>query len=88
MPDETWISVAAYPDRMCAEAVIGLLTGAQVPCYIASDAYLPGLGTHFSVCVPGRLQHRAHWILEDSRVSEPELVALALKEAPGAGSDL
>ena len=77
MPDDTWISVATFPDRATAEATLGLLTAATIPCYIASNEYVPGLGSEFSVRVPARLRHRADWVLESVRVSVGELDYLA-----------
>jgi hypothetical protein len=85
MLNDVWASVAAYSDRMSAEAIVGLLAGQQMPCYIASNEHIPGLGSSFSVCVPARLRHRAQWILEQARVTESELTELAMR-CPADGS--
>jgi len=84
--EETWISVATYPDRVSAEAVLELLAKENVAGYIASNDYIPGLGSNFSVLVPNHLQDRANRILAQSRVSESELTLLAtgkLADSPG-----
>lgn len=78
MPDDTWSSIVTYHDRASAEAIHGLLAAEKVPCYIASDEHVPGLGSNFAVRVPRYLSHRAQWILAQMRVSEEELTALAL----------
>jgi hypothetical protein len=75
--DHPWVRVAAYSDRISAEAILGLLTEESLPCYIGSNEYVPGLGSHFAVFVPADLMHRARWILEQARVSEEELTFLA-----------
>jgi hypothetical protein len=87
MPDDAWSSVAAYSDRMSAEAILGLLAGEQLPCYIASNEHVPGLGSNFSVRVPARLLHRAQWILEQARVTESELTDLALRVPTDGSAD-
>lgn len=63
-----------YPDRITAEAMVGLLTSGGVPCQITSDEHLPGLASFFSIAVPSQLLHRARWLLEDAKVSESEHV--------------
>ena len=78
MSDDTWISVADYADRISAEAIVGLLTGENLPCRIVSNAHIPGLGSAFSVRVPSRLLSQARSVLEQSHVSESELTDLAM----------
>jgi hypothetical protein len=87
VPEDAWTSVVAYSDRISATAVLGLLAGHEMPCYIASNEHVPGLGSHFSVCVPTRLLHRARWILEQARVSESELTELAMRTPPEGSAD-
>ena len=87
MPDDTWTSVADYPDRISAEAIVGLLNGASVPCYIASNEFVPGLGSAFSVRVPAQCRRQAQWLLEQSRVSDSELTELAMREPPEEAID-
>ncbi len=79
MTNASWPSVADYPDRLSAEAILGLLTGAGVPCYIASNEFVPGLGSAFSVRVPAHLARQARWLLEQSRVPDAELTELAMR---------
>ena len=86
MPNDTWTSVSDYADRASAEALLGLLTGEAVPCYIASNEHVPGLGSSFRVCVPSQLAQRAKSILEQGRVSESELTDLAMSEPRDASS--
>ena len=78
----SWVRVAEYSDRLSAEGVLGLLTGADIPAYIASNEHVPGLGTSFAVLVPSELLWRAHWILRAVQVSERELTYLATGELP------
>jgi cell division septation protein DedD len=73
----SWVSVAAYSDKMSAEAILGLLSGAGFPAYIKSDEHVPGLGFHFCVFVPPDRVRQARRILEHGRVSEQELTDLA-----------
>jgi len=80
MTDDSWTRVAAYGDRASAEAILGLLSAESIPCYIASNEFVPGIGSNFAVCVPSYLKHRANGILEDRRVPEGELTELALSE--------
>ena len=80
MADQRWIAIATYADRISAEAVLGLIGGGQLPCYIASNEHVPGLGFAFSVMVPAPLARQAEWLLEQSRVSERELTYLATGE--------
>jgi hypothetical protein len=75
--DEHWNSVATYSDRPSAEATLGLLLAEGLPCFIASDEHVPGLGSSFAVRVPSALLHRARWMLERVQVSEAELNYLA-----------
>jgi len=75
--DDTWVSLLTYSDRICAEAFLGLLAGANIPAYIKSDEHVPGLGTNFSIFVPSDRLRQAQRILEQGRVSEKELTELA-----------
>jgi len=85
MSDDRWSSVGDYPERVEAEAILGVLAGEGLPCYIASNAHVPGLGSVFSVRVPAALLARAQSLLEGSPVSDAELTELALA-APGEES--
>jgi len=93
MTDDRWSSVGDYPERVTAEAILGLLEREGLPCYIASDAFVPGLGSVFSVRVPASLVGRAQALLEHGPVSDAELTALALafaepsEESMAAGGD-
>ena len=82
MTDDRWRSVGDYPDRVSAESILGLLAGEGFPCYIASDAFVPGLGSVFSVRVPASLVGRAQALIEHAPVSDAELTAQALAAAP------
>jgi hypothetical protein len=82
LPDDKWAAVASFSDRASAEVVLGLLIENDLPGYIASNEYVPGLGSNFSPCVPAHLLHRARWILEQCRVSEGELTYLATGKLP------
>jgi hypothetical protein len=78
-----WSIIAAFGDRISAQALVGLLDSEQVPCRFLSNEPIPGLGTEFKVLVPTNLVHRANWIREQSRVSEQELIEVAT----GSGAD-
>jgi len=78
----SWVSVAAYSDKMSAEAILGLLTGAGLPAYLKSDEHVPGLGSHFCVFVPPDRVRQAQRILEPGRVSETELTEAAMAVKP------
>lgn len=80
MNNATWVGVDSFPDRVSAEALVGLLAGEGVPAYIASDEPIPGLARNFSVLVPPDLIHRAHWILKQAPISESELTQLAIAQ--------
>jgi hypothetical protein len=82
VPNMSWVSVAAYSDKISAEAILGLLSAAGVPAYIKSDEHVPGLGTHFCVFVPPDRARQAQRILEEGRVSETELTELATGAKP------
>lgn len=84
MSSSTWASVATYSDRISAEAILGLLTGAGVPAYIKSDEHVPGLGSNFSVFVPPDRIRQARRILDQGPVSEKELTELATGQADPA----
>jgi hypothetical protein len=73
----TWVSVAAYSDKISAEAILGLLSGEGLPAYIKSDEHVPGLGSNFSVFVPPDRVRQAQRLLDQGRVSEKELTDLA-----------
>jgi hypothetical protein len=76
--DDGFVIAATYSDRLSAEAARGLLADADLPCYLASDAHVPGIGTSFSVCVPRRHLERARAALAQEPVTDQELTALAL----------
>jgi hypothetical protein len=80
MQKQTWASVADYSDRISAEAALSLLMADGVPAYIASNDYVPGLGSDFAVLVPADSLHRARWILQALPLSERELTYLATGE--------
>jgi cell division septation protein DedD len=82
VPNTSWVNVAAYSDKISAEAILGLLRGAGLPAYIKSDEHVPGLGSHFCVFVPPDRVRQAQRILEQGRVSEKELTELATGEKP------
>ena len=87
MPDDIWASVAVYSERVSAEAIRAVLAGEGLPCYIASDEHVPGLGSAFSVRVPGHLLRRARALVERGDVSDSELTELALKAPPEGSAD-
>ena len=78
-----WSIVAAFGDRISAQALVGLLDSEKLPCRLVSNAPLPGLGTEFAVMVPKELLRKATRIREEARVSEQELTYLATGELPG-----
>ena len=80
MWNDSWTSVAKYADRISAEAILGLLESDDVPCYIASNELIPGVGSEFSVCVPARFTAQATQLLEANRVSDAELTEIALRQ--------
>ena len=77
MSDDTWSTVVTFSDRISAEAILGLLKSENLPCQVASNETIPGLGTEFAVLVPAGLLHRAQSILAQAQVSEQELDSLA-----------
>jgi hypothetical protein len=82
VPNASWVSVATYSDKISAEAILGLLSGAGLPAYIESDEHVPGLGTNFSVFVPQDRERQAQRILKQEPVSEKELTDLAMGIEP------
>jgi hypothetical protein len=78
----SWVSVAAYSDKISAEAILGLLSGAGLPAYLKSDEHVPGLGSHFCVFVPPDRVRQAQRILEPGRMSETELTEAAMAVKP------
>jgi len=78
----SWVSVETYSDKISAEAILGLLTGAGLPAYIRSDEHVPGLGSRFSVFVPSDRERQARRILEQGPVSDSELTELAMAVKP------
>ena len=38
-PEDSWANIATYPDRISAEAVLGLLQAGDVLGYIASNEF-------------------------------------------------
>ncbi len=80
MQKQAWASVAVYPDRISAEAALGLLVEEGVPAYIGSNEHVPGLGTDFSVLVPADYLRRSRWVLQAVPLSEGELTYLATGE--------
>jgi len=82
MPDDDWTSVAVYSERVAAEAILAILAGEGIPCYIASDAYLPGLGSAFAVRVPAHLLGGARALVAEGEVSDSDLADLAMRAPP------
>lgn len=82
MTDDHWVSLADYPEQVAAAAMLGLLTDAGLPCYIASDAHVPGLGSVFSIRVPAAVLGRAQALIEHGAISDSELTELALRAPP------
>jgi hypothetical protein len=83
MSIDGWSVVAKFGDRISAQALVGLLESEKLPCYLASNAAVPGLGTEFAVLVPTEFLRKAQWTVEQARVSEQELTYLATGESPG-----
>jgi hypothetical protein len=79
---DDWSVVAAFGDRISAQALVGLLDSEKLPCRLSSNEPLPGLGTEFAVLVPTPLLQRAKRIGEEARVSVQELTDLALGKIP------
>jgi hypothetical protein len=77
-----WSVVATFGDRISAQALVGLLESEKLPCYLASNAAVPGLGTEFTVLVPSEFLRKAQWTVEQARVSEQELTDLAMGAGP------
>ncbi len=82
MASDDWSVVAAFGDRISAQALVGLLDSEQLTCRLASNEPLPGLGTEFAVLVPTPLLPRARRLYDEARVSEQELTDLALRATP------
>jgi len=82
-----WISIAAFSDRVSAEATAELLRNETITVYIDSDEHVPGLGSHFSVTVAPDQARRAQWLLRQSHVSEQELTFLATGESVEEASE-
>jgi hypothetical protein len=82
MPDDPWVSVAIYSERVSAQAILAILAGEGFPCYIASDEHVPGLGSAFAVRVPTDLLARARSLVEHGDVSDSELHDLAMRGPP------
>jgi hypothetical protein len=80
---EGWSVVATFGDRISAQALVGLLESEQLPCYLASNAAVPGLGTEFKVLVPSEFLRKAQRTIEQACVSEQELTELAMGAGPG-----
>jgi len=75
---EDWTEVAAYPDRISAEIVAGLLRGEALTVRIVGDEPIPGLPRSFIVYVPRVQLDRARSVMEHSRLTERELIEAAL----------
>ena len=82
MTVDRWQSVGDYDERVAAEAIRGVLAAAGLPCYIRSDAHVPGLGSAFSVRVPEALAGQARELLLHEAISDAELTELALQQPP------
>ncbi len=80
---DDWSVVAAFGDRISAQALVGLLDSEQLLCRLVSNEPLPGLGSEFAVLVPTPLLQRARRIRDEARVSEQELTELALAAKSG-----
>lgn len=82
MQSTKWVSVAVYPNRPIADAATELLSREQIPSYVSSNAFVPGLGSNFEIKVPEESLRRARRLLENSGVSESELTYLATGKLP------
>lgn len=82
MTDDRWSSVGDYGERVAADAILELLSREGLPCYVTSNAHVPGLGSAFSVRVPAPLLACARALLEHEEISDSELTELALREPP------
>lgn len=80
MTTTTWTNAAIYSDRISAEVALERLTAAGLPCYIASDEYVPGMGSSFAVRVPVGLRADALTVIEQAGISEQELADLAMSQ--------
>jgi hypothetical protein len=87
MTPERWSSVGDYDECVSAEAIRGVLAADGLPCYIQSNAHVPGLGSAFSVRVPAALVERARALLAHEAISDSELTELALREPPPDAED-
>ena len=83
MPSD-WSVVATFSEKILAEAFLEVLDAEGLPARIASNGFIPGLGTEFSVLVPGPLLQRAQGLREPSQVSEQELTSLATAQSSDA----
>jgi hypothetical protein len=77
---ESWTNAAIYSDRISAEVALGLLTAANLPCYIGSNEYVPGMGSSFAVRVPAGLRDAALAVLGQADISEQDLADLAMSQ--------
>lgn len=69
----TWASIAAYTSKISAEVAVARLLVGDVPAYIATNDFIPGFGSDFSVLVPVHLRKCASTILEQARLAGAEL---------------
>jgi len=79
MTNNTFSKLTTYSDRISADAILEVLTKEGLPAYIESDAFVPGLGSNFSIFVPADQVSRAQALLQQANVSEAELTELALR---------
>ncbi|MBS0379569.1 MAG: hypothetical protein JSS29_13850 [Proteobacteria bacterium] len=75
-----FLLAATYPDRITAQAMLGLLHESGIPAVLETDGALPGPGSSYFLQVPAELVHRARWVLEAAQVSDRELNYLATRE--------
>jgi hypothetical protein len=82
VPNEQWSVVTTFADKVLAEATLSLLAAEGLPARLESNAFIPGLGSEFTLLVPEQLLRRAQWFLEHPAVSEQELTYLATGQLP------
>lgn len=78
MSSEGWSVIETFGDRISAEALAGLFESEKLPCQIASNEIVPGLGREFAVLVPAECVARAKRIREQAaHIPARELAELA-----------
>ena len=72
------VEFAAYPNVTAAEIVAGLLRSEGVEAQIKLDEPIPGLTRSIRLMISAALLHRAQSIVDEARLSDEELAAIAL----------